>query len=242
MEEIFGPRALRRPTHRARRDFIRKGLSGMKRILSCMLLAACVLALTHSSARAQGGSVAPSQSPMTPRPFDDPLAPSGWKRYEFQAQTGAVMTVFLPSLSNVITKQHPTEGGASTTSYTYTSVTDTDAYAVSYLVGLSRQISDNPQARASYFDGFWRGFAEGLRRALESRGVEADITEKPARKILVGGFEAQEQEFAVGTMSGTARVVISGGYGYAIVALSFSEKPSEENGAFLKSFALRAQR
>lgn len=214
----------------------------MKRILSCMLLAACVLASTHSGARAQGGRAAQAQGPPAPRPFDDPLAPSGWKRYEFQARTGALMTVFMPSLSNVITRQHPTEGGGVSTSYTYTSNTATDVYAVSYLVGMSRQITDDPQLRARFLDGFWRGFAEGLSKALEAKGVEAEITEKPARKTVVGGFEAQEQEFAVGAMPGTVRVVVSGGYGYAVVALSLSEQPGEENRAFLKSFALRAQR
>lgn len=207
-----------------------------------MLLAACVLTLTLSGARAQGGSAAQTQTPPAPRPLDDPRAPSGWKRYEFQSRAGAVMSVFLPSLSDVMTNQHPTGEGGSTTSYTYTSTTDTDVYVVSYLVGMSQKLTDDPQLRASLLDGFWRGFAEGLRKSLESRGVEADITEKPARKTSVGDFEAQEQEFAIGTMPGTARVVVSGGYGYAVVALSLAEKPGEENKAFLKSFALRAQR
>lgn len=216
------------------------------RNLLALLLITCALTLAPANVCAQASGAARSSTPQTqdapaPRSFNDPNAPAGWKRYELQVKTGSVMSIFLPSLSEVTSNQFPM-GAGSATNYMYTASTPTDIYVVSYLAGLPSEVTNNPQMRATLFEGFWRGFAEGVKRTLERNGLEVELVTQPPRKKMVGAFESQQQEFAIGTMQGTVQAVISGGYGYAIVALSLEKKPGTEHNSFLNSFSLRAPR
>jgi hypothetical protein len=102
-------------------------------------------------------------------------------------------------------------------------------------------VTDDPQMRANIFDNFWREFSNGVKSSLDRRGVKAEVISKGSRKTTIGGFEAYEHEFVIGDAHGTVRAVVSGGYGYAIGALSFFGQPGEEHRSFLKSFSLRAQ-
>ncbi len=218
----------------------------MRNLLSILLIAG-VLAFVPAAVRAQGqgsggGSAAGTQNIPPPRSFNDPSAPAGWKRYELQFSTGNVMSIFMPSLSEVTANQLPMGPGTPATNYMYTASTPTDVYVISYLAGLPAEVTDNPQMRATLFDGFWRGFAQGVKRTLEKNGLQVELVTQPARKKTVNGFEAQEQQFAIGTMQGTVQAVISGGYGYAIVALSLEDKPGADHNSFLNSFSLRAKR
>jgi len=127
------------------------------------------------------------------------------------------------------------------TSHTYITRTQTDLYLVSYLTGLSPAVTDDPQARAALYENFWQDFAKGIKAGLERRGVKAgEVVAPAARKVKVGDLEVQEQEFVVGSMHGTYRVVTSGGYGYAVASASFTGPAGDEHKSFLKSLSLRA--
>ena len=128
------------------------------------------------------------------------------------------------------------------TNYMYTASTATDIYVLAYLAGLPAEMTDDPRIRATFFESFWRGFANGVKRSLEDKGFKAELSAQPPRKITIGGFEAQEQEFSVGKMPGTVRAVIAGGYAYSALVISLGEAPGDDYRRFVNSFNLRARR
>jgi hypothetical protein len=128
------------------------------------------------------------------------------------------------------------------TQHMFTSSDDKGVYVVGYLEGLPAALTANPGIRESFFNGLWKGLAEGMSNELKKNGIASDVVAKPLRVLTVSGHKAQVQDFTVGSFAGTARAVLSGGNSYLLVHISFADTINASGNAFIDSFELRPKR
>jgi hypothetical protein len=214
----------------------------MKRRGRLFLLAALVCCCLCGGAFAQTGGGAPPAQRSGARAVENVAAPQGWKRYEIHYVGGSVLSVVLPGQPEESNDKIPMGTLPPATQHIFTSSDDKGVYVVGYLEGLPAQVTGDPTVRANFFDGLWKGFAEGLSAELKKNKLAFEVTAKPLRQLRVSGHQAQVQDFDVGKFPGSARAVRAGGHSYLVVYISLAETVTDEGTSFLDSFDIRSKR
>src|SRR5215207_5266205 len=170
----------------------------MKRRGRLFLLTALVCCCLCGGAFAQSGGGAAAPPRRDARAVENVAAPQGWKRYEIQYVGGNVLRVVLPAPPEESSDKIPMGKLPPATQHIFTSSDDKGVYVVGYLEGIPAGLTADPGARASFFNGLWKGLAEGMSAELKKNGLASEVTAKPLRELRVSGQQAQVQDFNVG--------------------------------------------
>lgn len=211
---------------------MKRGRQFFLTLLVCSCLGVGVIFAQTQRGAAQGGA----------RAVENVTAPQGWQRYEIHYAGGLALRVVLPAQPEVSSDKIPMGTLPPATQYLFTTSNDKGVYVVGYLEGLPAQLTSDPGIRASFFNGLWKGLAEGMSTELKKNGVPSDVVAKPLRELRVSGHQAQVQDFTVGNLAGSARAVLAGGNSYLLVHVSFADKINAEGTSFFDSFELRPKR
>ena len=176
------------------------------------------------------------------RAVEKVTAPQGWQRYEIHYAGGLALRIMLPSQPEESSEKIPMGQFPDATQHMFTSGDDNGVYVVGYLEGLPAAMTDDPGNRASFFNGLWKGLAEGMSGELKKNNIPSDVVAKPLREVNVSGHKAQVQDFTVGSFAGTARAVLAGGNSYLLVHISFSDQIKAPGTSFVESFELSPRR
>lgn len=205
----------------------------------------CLTAQAQSDGQKKTGQVGPvgpvavqKTSPI--KVIDEASAPAGWKRYEFGE--GPVISALLPNQPREFSEQKSLGGPKPTTMRAYTSKIEEAIFTAFYAEDLpfvaERMTED---IRKSFFDGMWKGFAQGMQKGLEEQGLLFTLTALEQRPITIDGLRGVEQNFTVGPMLGRAQMSIVGQRAFMAIAFWSEDSPPGERTAFFNSFRIHAQ-
>lgn len=216
----------------------------LRRRFFLVLFACACLCGGAVSAQTPRGSARPAAAPpqQGARAVENVTAPAGWKRYEIHYAGGGVMRVVLPGQPEVSSDKIPMGKLRPATQHIFTTADDKGVYVVGYIEGLPAALTADPGIRASFFNGLWKGMAEGMSNELKKNGVASEVVAKPLREVRVSGQQAQVQDFTVGKLAGSARAVLTGANSYLLVHISFADTINDSGNAFINSFELRPRR
>ena len=208
-------------------------------LLACTCL--CGAALAQTARRgARPAAAAPTQQGA--RAVERVTAPQGWQRYEIHYAGGLALRVVLPSAPEVDSNPIPMGTFPPARQYLFTSTDASGVYIAGYLEGLPPALVAQSGARESFFNGLWKGMAEGMSGELKKQGLPWEVRPQPPRELSVGGHRAQVQDFTVGDLSGSARAVLAGTHSYMLLHVSLTGAINPEGHSFLDSFDLRPKR
>lgn len=208
-----------------------------------LTLSACLL-LWSGATRAQAirGATTTPAGQGGARAVEPVNAPQGWQRYEIHYAGGLALRVVLPSQPEAASEKIPMGQFPPATQHMFTSSDDKGVYVVGYLEGLPAALTADPEIRQSFFNGLWKGLAEGMSNELKKNNIPSDVVAKPLRELTVSGHKAQVQDFTVGAFAGTARAVLAGGNSYLLVHISFAPQVNAQGASFIESFELKPKR
>jgi hypothetical protein len=200
-----------------------------------LLLALAPCARPQQSAAPQTTAGA---SPPRVEAVAEPRAPAGWRRYRFGE----------PVLYSVILPRAPLfvpDGphGDDLASFGYYAPSETAAYAVIYSFD-AREGADRKTERQKRIDynNFAAGFVDGLLKGEQfSPGARAQVLGE--RRVRLGGVEAFERDFALGTTHrGRLRSISVGPRSLLVSAVWLADAPPAERTAFFDSLTLEMAR
>lgn len=204
----------------------------------CLLVAAC-----FSQAQAQQhGEHAETPTAGTPAANETEIkAPAGWNTF---APAGRDFSILLPGKPEESVARTPVSSGIALTTHAYTVTTDGGVYLVAVMSDLplvAEKMSD--AYKESFYDGMWKGMAEGIREELEKNGLTMKLEVGEHRSAIVGGLQGREQDFTVGPLGGRTQMALTGGRAYLTMAFWTDETKTEsERAAFFDSFQIGAKR
>jgi hypothetical protein len=217
-------------------------LNSMKSLRQYLLALFACVSLHGVASYAQTQPSAPPLPQRGARAVEQVAAPQGWQRYEIHYAGGPALRIVLPSQPEEMSEKVPVGQFPAATQHLFTSADDSGVYVVGYLEGLPAELTDEPSARTSYFNGLWKGLVEGMSNELKRQGLPSEVVKKPLRELTVSGHKAQVQDFTIGGFAGTARAVLTGGNSFLLVHISFANTINAQGTSFLESFELRPKR
>lgn len=213
------------------------------RSLSAYLLFTCLLvAVSFSQTQAQQHGEHADTTPTTPAAtYENKVAtPAGWNMF---SPAGNAFSVLLPGKPEETTDRTSVSSGIVVSTHAYTVTTDGGVYLVAVMNDLplvAEKMSD--VYRQSFYDGMWKGMAEGIREELEKNGLTMKLEAGVQRNAVVGGLQGREQDFTVGPLMGRAQMALTGQRAYLTMAFWTDEKTAGERAAFFNSFRVGARR
>lgn len=207
-------------------------------LFTCLLIAAA-----FSQARAQQHGEHADTAPVRPPATSETemTAPAGWKNF---TPAGNAFSVLLPSKPEETVARTPISSGIALTTHAYTVTTDNGVYLVAVMDDLplvAEKMSDT--YKQSFYDGMWKGMAEGIREELEKNGLTMKLEPGAQRNAVVGGIQGREQDFTVGPLGGRTQMALSGQRAYLTMAFWTDEQKTEsERTAFFNSFKVAERR
>ncbi|MGB9178862.1 MAG: hypothetical protein WCB68_06385 [Pyrinomonadaceae bacterium] len=206
-------------------------------IFACLLVAAC---FSQTQAQ-QHGEHAETPSSNTSVTVDELPVPAGWNKF---APAGNAFSVLLPSKPEESVARTPVSAGITLTTHAYTVTTDDGVYLVAVMSDLPLVAEKMTDAyKQSFYDGMWKGMAEGIREELEKNGLVIKLETGAQRSVVVGGLQGREQDFTVGSLGGRTQMALTGQRAYLTMAFwTNEEKTAVERAAFFNSFQIGTRR
>ncbi len=125
----------------------------------------------------------------------------------------------------------------------YTASNEDGVFVVAYVKDLPLEAAKMSEAnRQSFYEGMWRGMAEGIRVELEKNGLtfKVELLGAP-EKPKVSGFAGRGQNFTIGPLQGKAQMVLLGQHAYILLSVLADEKAIAHRNVFFDSFEIKTK-
>lgn len=215
-------------------------------------VALSLLLLFSAGVRAQGGnSTQPTPTPLpygdprpTPKPppvpprglVAEPVAPAGWQRFSLGKDS---FSVVLPKKPTEMSERKNLGNDFYLTVETYTVEADAGFYLLSRMPDLPI-VSDkvSPSFVEGFYDGIWRGFAEGMRKELANKGLLFELKVGEPYESRLGGRQGRTQDFTLGPLTGRVKATVSGRQAFMVLVMWMKDMPVNERDIVFDSFRL----
>lgn len=202
-----------------------------------MLFGASALSLNAQEHGSHSPAAPATQPPPPPRVMPEANDPSGWKRYQYRYGSGETLAALFPSPPKEEVFKEPLTNGKEVITHVLMTNTEAGVYLACY-IEVPSDIKITPEAKKKILDDLWRNFAKGMQEGLQKRGIEAELTASEPRQIMVGGRQAQEQDFMIGKLPGHYRALVGSNHLYMVAIISLKDESASRSDAFIESFSV----
>lgn len=176
-----------------------------------------------------------------PRISEDAKAPSGWKRYNYEAQRFSILFPVAPE-SEV--KQVPSGRKQPINAYYHTSTSNDGSVYMTLVMEDLPFIAEKLTVdfKNEMYRQLWKGLVQGFQEAIQENGLLYDFdTEAGESNTTLSGLPAREKKFSFGTFQGRTVATMLGQRVYVVVSMSLERDSQNLASDFIKSFQLQAK-
>ncbi len=166
--------------------------------------------------------------------------PPGWLRF---SPPSTAFTVVLPKEPTIEVSKSSISDSVQITTNSYTAANDHGVFVVAYVKDLPLEGAKISESfRQTFYDGMWKGMAEGIRVELEKNGLNFKVDAVGGlRKLVINSYDGREQDFTIGPLQGRAQMILGGQHAYILVTVLANDNANPFRDAFFNSFQIKTK-
>lgn len=158
-----------------------------------------------------------------------------WKRYELGKGN---FSVRLPGQPKEQFNPSPIDAPVPIDVYTYAVLRQEGGYIAQYCLLGEVVLSWNEATRNSFYDGVWKGAADGYDKEMAINNLSYRATLVETHEIMFSGHKGREIVFTLGPLHGRMRMTLVGRQAFAASVLGTDKLSVAERQRFMDSFVV----